>query len=336
MIRKSYRLAEYQIIDHDNGWFSWETHTGFCSLKSGKCFIRGDVLFIEPYYSKEHGDLKGDFLDQLYKLPKWKRTKYYCSSYKIYNCKPARKPFLHVVQRSTGNRDDMDINKNSRFGLSTKKRNDAKQLDTAEDIIYKLDKYKIIAKNNGQVWWETRSGLDIKKMGKCFIEGDILFFGPIKTEKTGFMKKEFMRHIVQLPDWTETKYYCPRHAIYCCETGRICPELLINEEFDNKKLCYTARGTAIENNLSIISKGYDLVIRKNIVSKANCEKSPIVTTVIMSDFKKHMKPYRLSYISRIVIAFVSSLVNKGLSITISYVKTSMTKFITKVKEKITK
>jgi hypothetical protein len=309
MIRKSYRLAEYQIIDHDNGWLSWETHTGFCSLKSGKCFIRGDILFIELYYSKEHGDLKGDFLDQLYKLPKWKRTKYYCSSYKIYNCKPARKPFLHVVQRSTGNRDDMDINKNSRFGLSTKKRNDTKQLDTAEDIIYKLDKYKIIAKNNGQVWWETRSGLDIKKMGKCFIEGDILFFGPIKTEKTGFMKKEFMRHIVQLPDWTETKYYCPMHAIYCCETGRICPELLINEEFDSIK---------------------------NIVSKADCEKSPIVTTVIMSDFKKHMKLYRLSYISQIVIAFVSSLVNKGLSITISYVKTSMIKFITKVKEKITK
>ncbi|MBU4446069.1 hypothetical protein KJ656_13490 [bacterium] len=301
---------EYQINDNDNGWLSWETHTDFCSLKSGNCFIRGDILFIEPYFSKVHGDLKGDFLDLLYKLPKWKRTKYYCSSYRIYNCKPAGKPFLQVAQRSTGNRDDIDINKNSCFELSTNKRNNSRQLDTAEDIIYKLDKYKIIAKNNGQVWWEAHSGMDIKKMGKCFIEGGILFFGPIKTEKTGFMKKEFMQHLVQLPDWKETKYYCPRHAIYCCETGRICPELLINEEFESKK---------------------------NIVSKADCEKSPIVTTVIMSDFKKHMKPpYRLNYIFRIVIARVSSLVNRGLSITISCLITSMTKFITKVKEKINK
>ena len=33
------------------------------------------------------GFLKGEFLDHLNKLPKWEKTKYYCTSYKIYECK---------------------------------------------------------------------------------------------------------------------------------------------------------------------------------------------------------------------------------------------------------
>ena len=87
MQHTAYRLGEYKIIEYEHGDLWWETHIGLGSLKSGKCFINGDILFIKPSDSTGPGFLKGEFLDHLNKLPKWEKTKYYCASYKIHECK---------------------------------------------------------------------------------------------------------------------------------------------------------------------------------------------------------------------------------------------------------
>ena len=87
MQNTSYRLTEYKIIENEHGDLWWETHIGLGSLKSGKCFINGDILFIKPSDSTEPGFLKGEFLDHLNKLPKWEKTKYFCTSYVIYYSK---------------------------------------------------------------------------------------------------------------------------------------------------------------------------------------------------------------------------------------------------------
>ena len=44
----SYSLAEYKIIENEHGDLLWETHIGLGSLKSGKCLINGNILFIKP------------------------------------------------------------------------------------------------------------------------------------------------------------------------------------------------------------------------------------------------------------------------------------------------
>lgn len=94
-----------------------------------------------------------------------------------------------------------------------------------KETFYRLGRYEVIEKENGQVWWESHSGLGSAKGGKCFVEGNILFIGPSRTEKDGFLKREFMERLNRLSPWEKTKYYCSSYAIYNCETGRISHEL---------------------------------------------------------------------------------------------------------------
>lgn len=53
----SYRLGQYQIDVDFNGSISWRAHGGFGSIKSGRCFINGDILFIGPTEENEEGYL---------------------------------------------------------------------------------------------------------------------------------------------------------------------------------------------------------------------------------------------------------------------------------------
>jgi hypothetical protein len=84
MQNASYKLAEYKIIENEHGDLWWESHIGLGSLKSGKCFINGGILFITPSDITGPGFLKGEFLDHLKRLPDWQRTKYFCASYAMY------------------------------------------------------------------------------------------------------------------------------------------------------------------------------------------------------------------------------------------------------------
>jgi hypothetical protein len=84
MRNTAYRLAEYKVIENELGDLWWESHMGLGSLKIGKCFINGDILFIKPSDSTGPGFLKGEFLDHLNKLPKWEKTDFFCSSYTLY------------------------------------------------------------------------------------------------------------------------------------------------------------------------------------------------------------------------------------------------------------
>ena len=104
----TYKLAEYKITENEHGDLLWETHIGLGSLRIGKCFINGDILFIRPNDSKGPGFLKGEFLDHLNKMPKWGKTKYYCASYKIYNCKSVYYSKTGAICRSFG--EDKAVN----------------------------------------------------------------------------------------------------------------------------------------------------------------------------------------------------------------------------------
>lgn len=107
------------------------------------------------------------------------------------------------------------------------------ETDMAECISYKLRRYKIMEKNDGQLFWKSHSGFTGLQKGRCHIKGNILFLEPGKIERSGPIKREFMQHLARLPDWEKTKYFCPSYAIYYPKTGMICRKFA--EDKDSKK-----------------------------------------------------------------------------------------------------
>ncbi len=85
----AYRLADFEITER-YGTLLWKAHSGFGSTRTGKCFIEGNILFLSPHFEiNEASCLKNEFLDHLRTLPKWDRTKYYCTRFEIHECKIA-------------------------------------------------------------------------------------------------------------------------------------------------------------------------------------------------------------------------------------------------------
>ena len=228
-----YRLGEYKIIEDEHGDLWWETHIGLGSLKSGKCFINGDILFIKPSDSTGPGFLKGEFLDHINKLPKWEKTKYYCASYKIHECKSgSRKPLFDGLDSRLKNEAILRKNGSTQKEV-TKTGCKSVKVDTTEHISYKLRRYEIIEKDNGQLFWKSPGGLGSIKKGRCHIKGSILFLEPGETEQSSILKREFMQQLIRLPDWERTKYFCTSYVIYYSKTCAICRRL--GEDKDLKR-----------------------------------------------------------------------------------------------------
>ena len=212
----AYKLAEYKITENEHGDLWWESHIGLGSLRIGKCFINGDILFIRPSDIKGPGFLKGEFLDHLNKLPKWKKTKYYCASYKIEKCQSvSKKPLFEEVIR--GIQDEAILQKNE---LIQKEK--SVKVDTLNSISYKIHRYEIMENNNGQLFWKSYSGLRSLKKGQCYIRGNILFLEPGETGLSKLMKKKFLQQLNQLSEWDKTKYFCASYTIHYSNTGAIC------------------------------------------------------------------------------------------------------------------
>jgi len=256
----AYRLGEYKIIENEHGDLWWETHIGLGSLKSGKCFINGDILFIKPSDSMGPGFLKGEFLDHINKLPKWEKTKYYCASYKIHECKSGRsKP---LFDRLDGwSQHEAILNDGATQRETPEIRRKPVKVDTTEHISYKLDRYKITEMNNGQLFWKSPSGLGTLKKGRCHIKGSILFLEPGETEQSSLLKREFMQQLIRLPDWERTKYFCPSYTIYYSKTGAICRRL-----GDEKDLNGTGTKNVVANHKTY---GAGINIKPIIVNKGD-------------------------------------------------------------------
>lgn len=214
-----YTLGEYKIIEIDNGALWWEAHAGLSAVKRGKCFLRGDILLIGPSESEDPGFLKREFLDRVQLFTKWEKTRYYCSNYTIRDCRSGRKLAPKEISEWTGNRTHpvkyADFPQRP-FGnpISTEG-----QVPETE-VSYKLGRYEITKKTNGQVWWKTYSGRGSLREGKCIIAGDILFMEVGNTEETGNLKQTFLKRLNHLPEWRTTRFYCPSCAIYDCRTGK--------------------------------------------------------------------------------------------------------------------
>ena len=66
-----FKLGEYKIIESDDRYLKWETHSGIGEIKEGRCFQKGSILFIGPPESRRDGFLKFEFMAHLKGFPDW-------------------------------------------------------------------------------------------------------------------------------------------------------------------------------------------------------------------------------------------------------------------------
>jgi len=228
-----YRLAEYEIIESKDGSIWWETHSGFCSVRMGRCFVSGSILFVESAYtSEENGFLKGEYLDQLDRLSKWKKTKYYCTNFNIVKCKSDQK-----IKFPSAN-------------------NKLPKPTTQEDVSFRLGQFEIIEKRDCKLLWKSYSGRTDMKVGKAFVDGNILFLGRGVSENTGIIKKDFLERLSMLLAWGKTDYFCQNYTLYSCETNTISYELdenLLPNRSENGAVVFRKKSLRIKSNIKPIT-----------------------------------------------------------------------------------
>ena len=76
------------------------------------------------------------------------------------------------------------------------------------EIKYRLDEFIIIEHSGVLLTWVTHIALGAQRSGRCFIVGNILLIGSLDREEAGFLKLEFHEHLMKLPPWNKTHYYC--------------------------------------------------------------------------------------------------------------------------------
>jgi hypothetical protein len=76
------------------------------------------------------------------------------------------------------------------------------------EIKYRLGEFIIIEHNEVLLTWVTHIALGAQRSGRCFIIGNILVIGRLEGEEAGYLKLEFHEHLMKLPAWNKTRYYC--------------------------------------------------------------------------------------------------------------------------------
>ncbi|MGD8368927.1 MAG: hypothetical protein PVG78_14920 [Desulfobacterales bacterium] len=211
----NYRLGELKILETANGNLRWESHFGFGALQEGKCFKKGEILFIASAEYERPGFLKGEFLDHLRNLPRWRQTRYLCRGVDINRCQDGKKVSNVEAQlwelEQNSDEAEWTILKDRKevAGNSTRKK-------TSDSESFRLRKYKITIKNSGELFWESHNSPAVVACGKCYVMENILFLGPRRKEQVDLNKKQFHVNLKKLPKWTKTKYFSKKLSPQKC------------------------------------------------------------------------------------------------------------------------
>jgi len=217
MAINSYRLGHYKIMESGTRELRWEAHSGFATLQEGRCFRKGTILFIGPAENDQGGFLKGDFLDHIKPFPKWAKTKYCCRSLDIYHCKTCKRVTKQEMLlwmlgpgRDEGDRPCSEESDQGSDNISVR--------GAAGDVAFRLQRYEITKKSDGQILWKTPAGLNTVRGGTCTVLEDILFIGPQQDTQSDLIRRKFLANLQQLPKWDQTKYFSPKYSLYGCRS----------------------------------------------------------------------------------------------------------------------
>jgi hypothetical protein len=212
-----YRLDEYKIIESGIKELRWEAHFGLGAFQEGRCFRKGSILFIGPSENVHAGFLKGEFLDDLKTFPAWLKTPYYCKGCDVYYCKTGyrvtREEMLSwMLDWDIDGGDILDSDK-------PEKRSDNISGMGVEDLAFRLQRYEIVKKANGQIVWITHAGPKIVNSGNCLVLKDILFIESGQSKQSGLNKRSFLANLRRLPKWDHTRFYSPKLSLLDCKSG---------------------------------------------------------------------------------------------------------------------
>ena len=212
-----FRLGEFKIIESDARYLRWEAHFGLGEIKEGRCFKKNSILFIGPPESRHDGFLKFEFMAHLKGFPDWLKTKYYCNGLEVYHCQTGKKVTKEEMMLWKPNRG---IN-----GTSGKFAERSEPLlnaiftkRTQNNAAFRLQRYEIAQKPNGQIVWRTHAGPNTFSSGTCIILEDIVFMGSRQNERTHLNKRQFLANLEKLPEWHQTAYYCSKLSLHECKT----------------------------------------------------------------------------------------------------------------------
>lgn len=235
MNARTYRLDAYKIIESDSGLIIWEAHSGFGELQTGPCFKKGIILFIGPPENCRNGFLKGEFLDDLKKYPKWRETIYYCNGYDLYKCRSGRRVTKEEMTLWTLGRrldkeaeTDRHVAKNFSAHSATQK--------ASGNGAYRLQRYEITVNADRKIQARTYSGANSVSSGNGIIIENILFIGRPQETPSNLDKRQFVEGLKQLPRWDQTDFFCKGFSLHECN-----PESRMRSE--PKKWSYTDKTT---------------------------------------------------------------------------------------------
>ena len=213
-----YKLGGYKIIESHTGELTWEAHFGLGAIQEGRCFKKGTILFMGPAENQRDGFLKLEFIDHLKGFPDWLKTKYHCGTLEVFHCKTGKKVSREEMRLWMLDQD----REGESMAFSGRPDDDSKDLSSLmsrENVDFRLRRYEIIKKANGQVVWKTYAGPGSLRTGTCIILEDILFMGRWQTEQTNLIERQFRANLKQLPEWNQTKYYCLRLSLHDCKSA---------------------------------------------------------------------------------------------------------------------
>ena len=145
------------------------------------------------------------------------------------------------------------------------------------ESFYKLDEYKIIESDTGDLRWEAHFGIGRLQEGRCFRKGMILFIGPVESDRLGFLKGEFLDHLKPFPAWLKTKYFCRGLDVSHCKTGKKVKKVemqlwMLDRGIDEGDKLYSEKTGHRLNNISTRRTTVDVAFRLQkyeIIKKAN-------------------------------------------------------------------
>ncbi|MCJ7618076.1 MAG: hypothetical protein MUO43_16220 [Desulfobacterales bacterium] len=218
MKKNIYKLGEYKIIESNISDLRWEAHFGFGAFQEGRCFRKGRILFIGPAENEGLGYFKKEFFDHLKPFPAWLKTKYYCRGLEVYHCRTGKRVtkeemLLWMLDRGVEEGDRLYSEKPGQ------RSNNIYTGKATGDVAFRLQRYEIIKKINGQLVWKTHIGPNTVSGCTCIILEDILFIGTRQNKQFNLNKRQFFANLHRLPKWDQTKYFCPKLSLHVCKTG---------------------------------------------------------------------------------------------------------------------
>ncbi len=76
------------------------------------------------------------------------------------------------------------------------------------EIGYRLNDFILIEHNSVLLTWLLQCPMGTQQSGKCCVIDNILVILPWDQHGPGFLRMEFHEHLMKLPEWYKTTFYC--------------------------------------------------------------------------------------------------------------------------------